>query len=75
LTGQAPHPNDGGVVGLMTATTHYKCYAYDDEVGFVKQPRAGIVSYLRRDDWIIDSFNRAFSLDTRLLCEMDSQAF
>jgi gag-polypeptide of LTR copia-type len=54
LIGQAPHPNDGGIVGLMTATANYQCYD-DNEVGFVKLPQIGVVNHLRRDDWIIDS--------------------
>jgi hypothetical protein len=55
LTGQAaPHPNDGGVVGLMAAAATHSRYD-DSEVGFVKQPQTGMVNHLQRDDWIIDS--------------------
>jgi hypothetical protein len=52
LSGKASHPNDSGVVGMMTAAN--QCYD-DNEVGFVKQPQTGVINHMRRNDWIIDS--------------------
>jgi hypothetical protein len=46
LNGQPEHPNDGGMVGMMTA---FKPYYDDNEIGIVKHN--GLVSHLKQGDW------------------------